>query len=199
MTACGLDATLRDLPARSPNLGSVAPKPLSSRPRGPIEQDRGHESDAEPASSGRDRREHGSMMEQAPKRDEIHPIVHLAHVALQRRDISLLERGLSRMFDSPDLRFAVASLVSLAAHLDRAKRRSEAGLILSVAATSVPALLQLGRASAVKAHDVARTAETRFKRFEGGTIAPRAPMFGRGAGSGAIALKDLMPPKRRID
>ena len=145
--------------------------------------------------------------------DEPHEIIKLAVAVI---DVAPVGKGwifsepararvasaLEKLFDSPDLRPAVLSLVSLAKHFDDRGHRAVAAGLLEVATTATMSLGTQGSEAAQLAHELGAMTTEVFASFRDEDVAKAAPVvrsekYGRTAEPGTISVSSLSSLGRR--
>ena len=113
--------------------------------------------------------------------------------AMYRR---LVEDGMKELFDKPDLRLAVISLVSFSKRLADAGHEESAEWLLDVACSACDALKKRGEEDRKLAEDITRYKTERFRAFSGRDMKKRAPVYDAPAKAGTVQLKSLHRPTR---
>lgn len=143
---------------------------------------------------------------------ELHPLAKLAFLSLKpgadqttfsisdaaREKITL---GLERLFDKPDLRSAVVSLISLAKHVEDAGNRDVADVLISIAATACTALVKQGSQSKQLAEDLGMMTTATFAAFSDRNVvraAPQQKMGSKFAPASGLTIASMNAAKRRI-
>jgi hypothetical protein len=146
---------------------------------------------------------------------ELHPLAKLAFLSLTTTNGKTFEmhanarerivRALERLFDKPDLRTAVVSLISLAKHVEDTGSAAAADVLLSIAATACSALKKQGKESAQLAHDLGEMTTKTFAAFSDRELVRAAPKHGEGVKgvrrveqSGATTIAAINAAKRKI-
>lgn len=143
---------------------------------------------------------------------ELHPFAKLAFLALTTRDQKTyfmtdasrvrLIAAFERLFDKPDLRSAVLSLVSLAKHVEDAGNVDAANALISIAATASGALKKQGTRSRELADDLGQMTTATFEAFSDreATVVRAAPVqqTAKHAKHGALTIASMHAAKRKI-
>ena|SRR5262245_38590906 len=144
---------------------------------------------------------------------DLHPIAHFAFLSLTTKDGKTyvmsdeardrVERALETLFDRPDLKSAVVSLVSLAKHVEDAGGVAAADVLISIAATACTALKKQGANEVKLAQDLGELTTKTFAAFSDRDVVRAAPVDrtakvrAHGA-NGSLTIAELNASKRKI-
>jgi hypothetical protein len=144
---------------------------------------------------------------------ELHPLAKLAFTALTPSGPTSFtitdhakERivaGLERLFDKPDLRSAVVSLISLAKHVEDTGSVAAADALISIAATACSALKKQGSQSKRLAEDIGMLTTATFAAFSDRSrdvarAAPKQTLRSKFAPNEGLTIASMNAAKRRI-
>lgn len=144
---------------------------------------------------------------------DLHPIANFAFLSLTTKDGKTyfmsdeardrIERALENLFDRPDLRSAVVSLVSLAKHVEDSGGVAAADALISIAATACTALKKQGSQEIKLAQDLGEMTTKTFAAFSDRNVVRAAPVDQtvkvRALGkNGSLTIAELNASKRKI-
>lgn len=112
-------------------------------------------------------------------------------------DLKQLEKSLEKLAHDRELKFAVRSIVALAAYIDEDLGfEDEAMKLMYVAASATAALQRQNADDTTNTQDVAEAKAGALQDFAGGKETKTAPKYGDKKAEGGVSLKDLFKPGR---
>lgn len=146
------------------------------------------------------------MTDAPDKSQELHPIATEAATWFERGQgkltkdaLEALQKQLDALATDPQLGPAVASLVQVAAHLDKVLgAKAAADALLKVAMSATKALEAQNAKLEAGVQDKARQKKAAFAGFTGKQVKEQAPVFGAAAPKGAAPARSFVPPPKKI-